>query len=68
MDEAYQLALKRVTCGLGRLSHALVVWRVAILRQQAADNLQETDKLDRYTEWTHSGLVQQDRDNKRDMT
>lgn len=48
--------MRLVTCGLGRLSLALVVGRVTVLRQQAADNLQETDKLDKCTEWGHSGL------------
>lgn len=30
--------------------------RVAVWRQQAADNLQETDKLDIYTEITEQGV------------
>lgn len=34
----------------GNLAPWLVVSRVAVWRQQAADNLQETDKLDIYTE------------------
>lgn len=42
-----------VTCGL---SLASLVRRVTVLRQQAADNLQETDKLDRWTQWWHSRL------------
>lgn len=42
---------QRVTCALGRLSLALVVRQVTVMRQQAADNLQETDKLDRCTDW-----------------
>lgn len=42
----------------GNLAPWLVVSRVAVWRQQAADNLQETDKLDIYTERLQSkGLV-----------
>lgn len=44
----------------GNLAPWLVVSRVAVWRQQAADNLQETDKLDIYTERLQSkGLVTQ---------
>lgn len=43
---------------LGSLASRLVVSTVAVRRQQAADNLQETDKLDMYTKrWRSIVLV-----------
>lgn len=50
--------LVKFTWQSGNLAPWLVVSRVAVWRQQAADNLQETDKLDIYTERLQSkGLV-----------
>lgn len=41
----------------GSLASRLVVRTVAVRRQQAADNLQETDKLDMYTKRRQSNVL-----------
>lgn len=45
------------TWQLGSLASQLVVSTVAVQRQQAADNLQETNKLDMYTKRWHQVLA-----------